>query len=131
MDLMIRSLQASGSQGNKMKALVLLSPEQFREGQPQRNPSSDSKCFLTPHLSSKQRVLEPSSPETQVCLTSHLSPSPSSSETSGAWGSWGAKGLPTLGPMTSISLPLSKHSVSSRPPFSLGPAQGLLLAWKK
>lgn len=57
-----------------------------------------------------------------TCLTSHLSPSPSSSETPRAWGSWGAKGLPALGPMTSTHLPLTKHSLSPWPPFFSGPS---------
>lgn len=59
------------------------------------------------------------------CLTSHLSPSPSSSEISQAWGSWGATGLPTLGPMTSISLPLAEPPSLPHAPCSLGPTGGL------
>lgn len=84
------------------------------EGQPQTTPKV-TRVLLTPHLSSKQRCLVPSSPEAHVCLISHLSPHPSFSETSQAWGSWGVKGLPTLGPTTNISLPLTKHPVSSQP----------------
>lgn len=64
-----------------------------------------------------------------VCLTSHLSPSPSSSETSQAWGSWGAKGLPTLGP-TTASPSHSPRILSLLMPLLSGPCLGFTLCMK-
>lgn len=51
-----------------MQALVPLGPEQLRRPASEK-PPGDSECFLTPHLSSKQRCLAPSSLETRVCVS--------------------------------------------------------------
>lgn len=79
MDLINPGLRAAGSQGHRRHP-VLRGPEQLG-GHPQRTPEV-TRRFLTSHLSRKQRCLVPTSQETHLRLASHLSPSPSSSETS-------------------------------------------------